>query len=200
MTKIESIIVDGKLEVIGFIVSGPANELTNRKETSEVKIPFPMSKVRELGGIGNQVKMVGGTLVELGSFKLNALPMVVIDKSGKTTLVKNRIAVTKQICNDGTPIGYEVVYEETAKRLNYRTDDLARIAKYFKAVNFEVYEQAGKKYLRAKDGKPPISSLPVIELNPKSENRERVEDKGNTPKIDTRTVENKVDEVKKKRM
>ena len=93
MIKLVKSLVDDKHVLVGFIIQGKEREFGGMTDV-EVARSIPLQSLRQSSFKNNQIKIERGSIVELGQFRVNTLPMGkiigndIIDMDNSITITK----------------------------------------------------------------------------------------------------------------
>lgn len=167
--KITALIVNGNHSIVGFRVKGTESEFGRiGKEKIEVDLNKSYFFTRKFHN--GQVIFQNGTIIEKGNFKLNDLPMILLENNGAMMPIQNSIKLTDRFVRDNENIGFSVIFGNgTTGKYSY--NDVIKLAEIYKPSNFIVKSStSGKKYIAGKSGQS-IMDLPANVLGDESTNK-----------------------------
>lgn len=165
--KLVKTVVNSKINLIGFVVTGKASEF-GKIGTGETEAVLDLNYMNKIKFKNKQVQVVNGCIRELGSFRLNQLDMVIYNDDGSMTNIDNSVRLTSRFVMNNENIGFGVSIGGTIEN-KFRYDDVIKLTELFKPQNFVIrYNDDGKRFIAGKPGSP-LSALPAINLGDKSE-------------------------------
>lgn len=161
MIKLTACIVTPQFSIAGFIARGKNKEFGGMTD-EEVTVALEVKKMAMNKFKNNQINVLPNSqIVEKGNFKLNELPMQLLE-NGELKQIDNKITLVTAIHKDGECLGYDVVISGLNKRLT--TKSISQLSRYFKPTNFMSRVNANNtEFLSGMNGTK-LGELPVIEL------------------------------------
>lgn len=157
MIKLVKSLVDDKHVLVGFIIQGKEREFGGMTDV-EVARSIPLQSLRQSSFKNNQIKIERGSIVELGQFRVNTLPMGKIIGNDIIDM-DNSITITKRFMMDNENIGFAVQFGD-GETLNVRYEALLNYAVWFKPSNFVVRTVGSRQFIAGKPGVMRLEDLP----------------------------------------
>lgn len=168
MGKIEvsKTIINGQRSLIGFVVKGREKDLGGFSE-AVVEKSTPISELNRIGFTNNQIAVVGGKVVERGKFRINSLPMLVLNNDTFIP-IDNTVDIIKRYVQDNENIGFRMRFSDGSEE-NLKYENVLNICKWFKPGNFCIRTSGrGKSYIAGKNGMS-LDSIPEVIIGKKPE-------------------------------
>lgn len=180
-------IIDPQCRLIGFFISGKETEFggfTSNKAVKAVNI----SEMARMGFHNKQVAMQGASLTEVGNFKINDLPMSVLN-NGIFTDMSSQLSILKRYLKDNKPVGFDIrLGNGTDLKMTYPA--VIQMSKWFKPYNYMVRtNEKGTTYISGKPGVMKLSEIPTVELSSTATKTARTKP---SQEVKTDTVENQL--------
>lgn len=159
MAKMTKVIVDGKRQLIGFMLRGKEKEFGGFSN-DEIEHGVPIGDILNKKFSNNQVAVVNGKLIEKGNFKINSLPMVVYTGTGYVD-IDSSINLIGRFVQENENIGFRVQFSDGSED-NIKYANVLMLCKWFKPGNFSIRTSSlGKQYICGKKGGPNLDDLPA---------------------------------------
>lgn len=157
MIKLVKNLVNDKHVLIGFMIQGKEREFGGMTD-NEVIRSIPLQSLRQSAFKNNQIKIERGSIVELGQFKINTLPMGKIIGNDIIDM-DSSVTILKRFMMDNENIGFTVQFGD-GETLNVRYEALLNYAVWFKPSNFVVRTVGKRQFIAGKPGVMRLEDLP----------------------------------------
>lgn len=162
MKLLKSLIgVDGGL--VGFIVEAKEREINKESNsTNKVIQPLPLQTIIQLRPRSSQFSVNNGAMLCKQNFKINSLPMAVIDNNNNITDISNEITLVSRILVDGKIKGFRVKLPN-GNQTPFKYQEVISLTNWYKPTNFTVRNKDGKLYIAGLKGQS-LTNLPEEEM------------------------------------
>lgn len=150
-------------ELVGFEVKAKEREINPQSPTNGViQTIMSLNDILQLQPRSSQFSVRDGRLICKSNFKVNLLPMSIIDNNNNITDINNEIKLVSRILVDGKIKGFRVQMPN-GSQTPYKYRDVLIMANWFKPLNFTVRTKDGKNYIVGLKGQR-IEDLPEEEM------------------------------------
>ena len=160
MIKLIYKVFDSNYRLVGFISEGNGRdygEISNDKVTRELSL----RNLIQSEFSNNQIYIKDGSIHTKGSFKINAIPSVMI-QDGKYERIGNDIEITHRWVKNNINIGFEIRFDD-GRSGRYSYENVIKLSDLFKPTNFVVRTKDGKRYISGKAGMS-LNDLPATTI------------------------------------
>lgn len=158
--KITGSIVDSKGSLIGLMLKGRERDFGGLTNSEMIK-PTTIAAIISGKFCNSQISVVQGKLVEKGRFKINSVPMYMLNGNEYSQIPSNEVFIRKRYIKDNQNYGFEVEMPDGSKT-NFLYRNLIQLCKWFKPGNFAIRTSSkGNSYICGKADGPRIEDFPA---------------------------------------
>jgi hypothetical protein len=180
-------IVNINNDLVGFVVKAKTKEINPQAVTNEVQqCALSLQNIIQLKPRSSQFVIRDGRLICKPPFKINTLPMAVVDNNNNMQDINNEITLLSRILLDGKIKGFRVQLPN-GNKTPFKYKDVLMLTNWYKPTNFTVRTKDGKNYIVGLRGNK-IEDLPEEEM--RSNQQTNKKSRTSSHSVDKKTVEN----------
>lgn len=158
--KITGSIVDNKGNLIGLMLKGRECDFGGLT-TSEMVKPMTIAAIVSSKFSNSQIKVLQGKIVEHGKFKINSVPMYMLNGNEYSQIPSNEVFIKKRYIKDNQNYGFEVQLPD-GSTTNFLYANVIQLCKWFKPGNFAIRTSSkGNSYICGKPDGPKMEDFPA---------------------------------------
>lgn len=140
--KVVGTVINEAMELIGLIIKAKEKDISGGFSDNEIEVPKSIQDLQMFnGGAGfrnYQITVTKNGFNEIGTFKLNSLPMVLFNKNTNSYLeVRNGIELTAKVIQGKETVGFRVRFAD-GREAAYTYPNVVQLATWFRPMNFSV--------------------------------------------------------------
>lgn len=170
MLKLVKTIVSVNRTLVGFVIEGTEREFGGMS-TNTVQNALSVKELIARKFNNNQIKITDGrSIQEKGGFRINTLPVCVLDNNQYID-IDNKITLVQRFVQNDMHVGFRVRFGDGSEA-NYKYENIIAMCKWFRPDNFVIRQSANNKsYIAGKAGCTKLADLPAVYLDEPTKKR-----------------------------